>query len=102
MARSRVVVLPFVVVSNRLYGGRFDRNADSNRSSGEGILHGPCGLCRHAWHHVTVDVEGDGDGGVPKDFLHYLGVGALREQEARRRVPEVVEPKGAGETGFIE
>ena len=90
-----------LLAPRRLYGGRFDSNADSNRS-GEGILHGPCRLGRHAWHLVNVDVEGDGDGGVSEDFLHYLGVGALREQEARRRVPEVVETKGAGETGFIE
>ena len=47
------------------------------------ILHGPCGPGGHAWHHVTVDVEGDGDGRVSEDFLHYLRVRALREQEAR-------------------
>ena len=39
---------------------------------------------------------------MPEEFLHYFGVKATREQEARRRVPEVVETKGAGETGFIE
>ncbi len=32
---------------------------------------------------MGVGVERYGYGGVPKDFLHYLGVRALREQEAR-------------------
>lgn len=62
--------------------GPFDSNADSNRLR-QGILHGPCRLGRHTRDHVTVDVEGDGDGGMSEDFLHYLGVRALREQEAR-------------------
>jgi hypothetical protein len=50
---------------------------------------------------VTIDVEGDG-GGVSEKLLHYFGVSALREQEAGRRVPEVVEPNRVGTTNFIE
>jgi hypothetical protein len=35
----------------------------------QGILHGPCGPGGHAWHHVTVDVECDGNGGAPFHLL---------------------------------
>jgi hypothetical protein len=79
--------------------GPFDSNADSNRS-GEGILHGPCRLGRHAWHHLTVDVEGNGDGGVPEHLLDYLGVCALQQEKACRRVTEIVEPIGAGRSAL--
>ena len=45
----------------------------------------------HAGEHVTVRIEGDGDGRVAQKFLHELGVDAAGEQDRGARVPEVVE-----------
>jgi hypothetical protein len=62
--------------------------------------HRVCGLPAHAWQHVGVGVEGDGNGSVPEDLLHEtnivapfrasMGSPVLSEGASRRHNPRGV------------
>ena len=45
----------------------------------------------HIRQDVRVEVQGDGDAGVPEHFGHHLGVDVLREQDRRASVSKIME-----------
>lgn len=57
----------------------------------ESTLHSVGGLISYTRQHVRVSVHSLGDGGVPQELLHQLGMNPPVQQQGRRRVPEIME-----------
>src|ERR1019366_10137872 len=58
------------------------------------VVHDLRRLPMHGWQDVAVSVERDCYRGVPQHLRHLLGVDVATEQQARGRMPKIVEPDG--------